>query len=142
MQYTKLGHTGLTVSRLCLGMMTYGDPAVRAWSLGLEDSDAFVRQAIESGINFFDTANAYSAGASEQITGALLAKYAKRDEVVIASKAYFSVGGDKPNGQGLSRKHLFAALEASLKRLGTDYLDLYQIHRWDYDQWLGNFRRL
>jgi 1-deoxyxylulose-5-phosphate synthase len=133
MQYTKLGHTGLTVSRLCLGMMTYGDPAVRAWALGLEDSDAFVRRAIESGINFFDTANAYNRGTSEEITGALLAKYAKREEVVIASKAYFSVGGNTPNGQGLSRKHLFAALDASLKRLGTDYLDLYQIHRWDYD---------
>jgi aryl-alcohol dehydrogenase-like predicted oxidoreductase len=131
MQYTRLGGTGLEVSKLCLGMMTYGDPASRAWSLPLEESDPFVKRALEAGINFFDTANAYSAGRSEEITGTLLKKYASRDDVVVATKVYFSVGGNKPNGQGLSRKHIFSAFEASLKRLDMEYVDLYQIHRFD-----------
>lgn len=112
-------------------MMTYGDPATRAWSLPLEESDPFVKRALEAGINFFDTANAYSAGASEVITGKLLKKYAAREDVVVASKVFFSVGGNKPNGQGLSRKHIFQAVHDSLKRLEMDYLDLYQIHRFD-----------
>ncbi len=112
-------------------MMTYGDPATRAWSLPLEESDPFVKRAVEAGINFFDTANAYSAGASEVITGKLLKKYAAREDVVVASKVFFSVGGNKPNGQGLSRKHIFQAVHDSLKRLEMDYLDLYQIHRFD-----------
>ncbi len=112
-------------------MMTYGDPATRAWSLPLEESDPFVKRALEAGINFFDTANSYSAGASEVITGKLLKKYAAREDVVVASKVFFSVGGNKPNGQGLSRKHIFQAVHDSLKRLEMDYLDLYQIHRFD-----------
>jgi 1-deoxyxylulose-5-phosphate synthase len=131
MIYKRLGNSGLSVSRICLGMMTYGDPATRAWSLSLEESDPFVKRAIEAGINFFDTANAYSAGASEVITGKLLKKYAAREDVVVASKVFFSVGGNKPNGQGLSRKHIFQAVQDSLKRLEMDYLDLYQIHRFD-----------
>jgi 1-deoxyxylulose-5-phosphate synthase len=131
MEYTRLGGTGLQVSKLCLGMMTYGDPKVREWSLPLEEADPFVKGALEAGINFFDTANAYSAGRSEEITGVLLKKYAPRDEVVVATKVFFSVGGDKPNAQGLSRKHVFSAIDASLKRLNMDYVDLYQIHRWD-----------
>ncbi len=131
MDYTRLGGTGLQVSKICLGMMTYGDPAVRPWSLPLEDADGFVKRAVEAGINFFDTANTYSAGRSEEITGALLKKYASRDDVVVATKVYFSVGGDKPNAQGLGRKHIFSAIDASLKRLQMDYVDLYQIHRFD-----------
>jgi 1-deoxyxylulose-5-phosphate synthase len=131
MDYKRLGNSGLSVSRICLGMMTYGDPTNRAWSLPLEESDPFVKRAIEAGINFFDTANAYSTGASEVITGKLLKKYAAREDVVVASKVFFSVGGNKPNGQGLSRKHIFQAVHDSLKRLEMDYLDLYQIHRFD-----------
>ncbi len=131
MQYTRLGNSGLSVSKLCLGMMTYGDPQYRPWTLPLEESEPFVRRAIEAGINFFDTANAYSRGTSEEFTGIMLKKYAKREDYVLASKVYFGVGENAPNRQGLSRKHIFEAIDASLKRLGTDYLDLYQIHRWD-----------
>ena len=131
MNYKRLGNSGLQVSRICLGMMTYGDPAKRAWSLPLEEADPFVRRAIEAGINFFDTANAYSAGDSEIITGKLLKKYAAREDYVLATKVFFSVGGNKPNGQGLSRKHIFQAVHDSLKRLEMDYIDLYQIHRFD-----------
>jgi 1-deoxyxylulose-5-phosphate synthase len=131
MHYTRLGNTGLQVSRLCLGMMTYGDPKLREWSLPLEEADPFVKRALEAGINFFDTANAYSAGRSEEITGALMKKYAVRDDVVVATKVFFSVGGNKPNAQGLSRKHIFGAIDASLKRLNMEYVDLYQIHRFD-----------
>ncbi len=132
MNYIRLGNSGLKVSRICLGMMTYGDPKLRAWSLEQPEAEPFVTRALEAGINFFDTANAYSAGRSEEITGALLNKHAKREEVVIATKVFFSAGKDGPNLQGLSRKHIFAAVDASLKRLGTDYIDLYQIHRWDH----------
>ena len=131
MQYTRLGNSGLSVSKLCLGMMTYGDPLFRPWALNLEASEPFVRLAFEAGINFFDTANAYSRGTSEEYTGILLKKFAKREEYVLASKVFFGVGDSAPNQQGLSRKHIFEAVDASLKRLGTDYLDLYQIHRWD-----------
>jgi 1-deoxyxylulose-5-phosphate synthase len=131
MDFKRLGNSGLSVSRICLGMMTYGDPTKRAWSLPLEEADPFVKRALEAGINFFDTANAYSAGDSEVITGKLLKKYAKREDYVLATKVYFSVGGNKPNGQGLSRKHIFQAVDDSLKRLEMDYIDLYQIHRFD-----------
>ncbi|MBT3392327.1 MAG: aldo/keto reductase [Chloroflexi bacterium] len=131
MQYTNLGRSGLKVSRLCLGMMTYGDPNWREWVLPGDEGRPFVRRAIEAGINFFDTANMYSAGGSEEITGKMLAEFARRDEIVIATKVYFPTG-DKPNQGGLSRVHIMQAVEDSLRRLNTDYIDLYQIHRWDY----------
>ena len=131
MLYTRLGNSGLSISKLCLGMMTYGDPQFRPWALDLTASEPFVRRAFEAGINFFDTANAYSRGTSEEFTGILLKKFAKREEYVLASKVFFGVGESAPNQQGLSRKHIFEAVDASLKRLGTDYLDLYQIHRFD-----------
>jgi aryl-alcohol dehydrogenase (NADP+) len=130
MDYVTLGHTGLKVSRLCLGMMTYGTSKWRSWVLDEEQSRPFIRRALEAGINFFDTANAYSLGVSEEVTGRALRDFAKRDEVVIATKVFFSMG-DKPNQGGLSRKHIFHAIDDSLRRLGTDYVDLYQIHRFD-----------
>ncbi|MCW2539907.1 MAG: putative aldo/keto oxidoreductase, NAD(P)-dependent, related to aryl-alcohol dehydrogenase [Frankiales bacterium] len=132
MKYTKLGHTGLDVSRICLGCMSYGDPARgnHAWSLDEDASRPFFRQAIEAGVNFFDTANVYSAGSSEEITGRALAEYARRDEVVIATKVH-GVMRPGPNGRGLSRKAILTEIDASLSRLGVDYVDLYQIHRWD-----------
>lgn len=130
MDYLNLGHTGLKVSRLCLGMMTYGTPQWRSWVLDEEQSRPFIRRALELGINFFDTADAYSNGLSEAVTGRALREFARRDEVVIATKVYFPTG-EKPNQGGLSRKHIFHAIDASLRRLGTDYVDLYQIHRWD-----------
>ena len=132
MIYTKLGRTGLDVSRICLGCMSYGNPALRnqPWSLGEEDSRPFFKQAIELGINFFDTANVYSLGASEEITGRALKEYARRDEIVLATKLYSRMR-EGPNGAGLSRKAVFQEIDASLRRLGTDYVDLYQIHRWD-----------
>src|SRR5882724_11885837 len=132
MIYVKLGRTGLDVSRICLGCMSYGNPAVKnqPWSLGEKESLPFFRQAIELGINFFDTANVYSLGASEEITGKALKEYARRDEIVLATKV-FSRMREGPNGAGLSRKAIFQEIDASLRRLGTDYVDLYQIHRWD-----------
>jgi len=132
MKYVKLGHTGLDVSRICLGCMSYGDPNLpnQAWALNERDSLPFFKQAIEAGINFFDTANVYSVGASEVITGKALKEYAKRDEIVLATKVYSKMR-EGPNGSGLSRKAVFQELDASLRRLGTDYVDLYQIHRWD-----------
>jgi aryl-alcohol dehydrogenase (NADP+) len=130
MQYINLGNTGLKVSRLCLGMMTYGTPKWRDWVLDEEQSQPFVRRALELGINFFDTADVYSQGVSEEVTGRALREFAKRDEVVIATKV-FNPMGNKPNQRGLSRKHIMEAIDASLRRLGTDYIDLYQIHRWD-----------
>ena len=143
MQYTNLGNTGLRVSRICLGMMTYGTAQWRPWILEEETSRPIVRRAVELGINFFDTADMYSAGHSEQLTGKFLREFARREEVVIATKLYFPVrmdytgigkgaGAARPNEGGLSRKRVFAAVDASLARLGTDYIDLYQIHRWDY----------
>ncbi len=144
MQYVNLGPTGLKVSRICLGMMTYGSTKWRPWVLEEEASHPFVRRAVEAGINFFDTANMYSNGVSEKITGKLLKQYAKRDEIVIATKVFWGVSDDlsidaptardkfHPNVAGLSRKHLMHAVDASLQRLDTDYIDLYQIHRWDY----------
>jgi len=131
MEYTNLGKTGLKVSRICLGMMTYGTSKWRDWVLDEEDSRPFVKRALEMGINFFDTADMYSNGVSEEVTGRALKDFARRDEVVIATKVY-SPTGEGPNQRGLSRVHIMHAIDTSLKRLGTDYVDLYQIHRWDY----------
>jgi len=130
MDYVRLGSTGLKVSRLCLGCMTYGTPAWRPWVLDEATSRPFIKRAIEHGINFFDTANMYSRGVSEQVVGRALKEYAKRDEVVLATKVFYPVE-DHPNGRGLSRKHIMSAIDASLTRLGMDYVDLYQIHRFD-----------
>ena len=133
MNYVNLGTTGLKVSKLCLGCMTYGlpDRGDHAWTLPEEQSRPLLRQAIELGINFFDTADVYSDGTSEEIVGRALKDFAHRDEIVLATKVFNPMTQD-PNGRGLSRKHIFAAIEASLRRLGTEYVDLYQIHRWDY----------
>jgi len=133
MQTTRLGRTGLEVSRLCLGCMSYGDPARGAhpWTLGEAESRPFLKRALDLGINFFDTANVYSDGSSEEIVGRALLDYARRDEVVIATKVHGRMRPG-PNGAGLSRKAILAEIDASLKRLGTDHVDLYQIHRWDY----------
>jgi len=130
MDYVRLGSTGLKVSRLCLGAMTYGDPAWRAWVLPEDASRPFIKRALEHGINFFDTADMYSLGRSEEILGRALRDFAERDRVVIATKV-FNRMSDDPNDRGLSRKHVMASIDRSLKRLGTDYVDLYQIHRWD-----------
>ena len=132
MEYVKLGSTGLDVSPVCLGCMSYGEPGRGAhpWSLDEEASRPFFRQAIEAGINFFDTANVYSAGSSEEITGRALRDFARRDEIVLATKVHGRMRPG-PNGAGLSRKSIMAEIDASLVRLGTDYVDLYQIHRWD-----------
>jgi aryl-alcohol dehydrogenase-like predicted oxidoreductase len=131
MEYVRLGSSGLKVSRICLGMMSYGDPASRAWHLGEEEAEPIVRRAVEGGVTFFDTADMYSEGMSEEITGRLLGKlFASRDDYALATKVYFPMG-TRPNDGGLSRKHVLAAIDASLKRLGTDYVDLYQVHRWD-----------
>ncbi len=132
MEYTYLGKTGLKVSRICLGMMSYGTSKWRDWVLDEEDSRPFIKKALEAGINFFDTANMYSRGVSEEVTGRALKDFANRDEIVLATKVYFPFS-KKPNMGGLSRKHIMQAVEDSLRRLGTDYIDLYQIHRWDYN---------
>jgi 1-deoxyxylulose-5-phosphate synthase len=133
MQYVRLGASGLKVSRICLGMMSYGDPADRAWFLGEDAAEPIVRQAVEAGVTYFDTADMYSKGMSEEITGRLLDKlFAEREDYVLATKVYFPMGSG-PNDRGLSRKRIMAAIDASLRRLGTDYVDLYQIHRWDPD---------
>lgn len=130
MEYVNLGKTGLKVSRICLGMMSYGTPDWRDWVLDKVQSRPFVQRAVDLGINFFDTANMYSLGVSEEVTGSLLNEFARRDEVVIATKLYFPMG-NKPNQGGLSRKHIMDSIDASLKRLDTDYVDLLQIHRFD-----------
>ncbi|MFN8489898.1 MAG: aldo/keto reductase [Caldilineaceae bacterium] len=130
MQYVNLGKTGLKVSRLCLGMMTYGTSKWRDWVLDEEQSRPFIQRALEAGVNFFDTADVYSLGVSEEVTGRALRDFAKRDEVVLATKV-FNPMGDKPNQRGLSRKHIMDGIDASLRRLGVDYVDLYQIHRYD-----------
>lgn len=131
MQYTRLGTTGTLVSRICLGMMTYGAKTWRPWVLDEEEAKPFVQRALESGINFFDTADMYSLGESERITGKLLRDFgARRDEIVLATKV-FQPMSDRPNDAGLSRKHIVQGVDASLKRLGVDYIDLYQIHRRD-----------
>jgi aryl-alcohol dehydrogenase-like predicted oxidoreductase len=130
MRYTRLGNTGLSISRICLGTMTYGDPKWRAWALDEGAAQPFFRRAIEAGINFFDTADMYSLGVSEEITGRALKKYARLEETVVATKVY-SPMGEGPNMKGLSRKHIVQGCEASLRRLGIDTIDLYQIHRFD-----------
>jgi aryl-alcohol dehydrogenase-like predicted oxidoreductase len=130
MDYVRLGTTGLKVSRICLGMMSYGTSQWRDWVLDEDESRPFIQRALELGINFFDTADMYSLGVSEEVTGRALKDFARRDEVVIATKV-FNPMNDTPNGRGLSRKHIMDACDASLKRLGTDYIDLYQIHRYD-----------
>jgi aryl-alcohol dehydrogenase-like predicted oxidoreductase len=133
MEYKRLGSTGLKVSRLCLGTMTYGSKTWRPWVLDDEESRPFIRRAIELGINFFDTADMYSVGASEEVLGRALKDFGPaREHVVIATKV-FNPMGDGPNERGLSRKHIFNAIDASLRRLGTDYVDIYQIHRFDYE---------
>jgi aryl-alcohol dehydrogenase-like predicted oxidoreductase len=133
MEYVRLGATGLKVSRICLGMMTYGSPAWRDWVLDGPAAEPIVRNAAEHGITFFDTADMYSVGASEEITGQLLRElFPARDDYVLATKVYNAMG-DGPNDRGLSRKHILAGIDASLRRLGTDHVDLYQTHRWDYE---------
>jgi aryl-alcohol dehydrogenase-like predicted oxidoreductase len=138
MEYRRLGTTGLTVSRICLGCMSYGDPDASLpgtslgwkWALREDDARPFFKRALELGVNFFDTANVYSFGASEEITGRALKQMARRDEVVIATKVH-SPMRPGPNGRGLSRKAIFHEIDQSLRRLGTDHVDLYQTHRWD-----------
>lgn len=131
MQFTRLGSTGTTVSRLCLGMMTYGSKSWREWVLEEEEAGPIIKRALDLGINFFDTADIYSLGVSEEITGRLLKKYGpSRDQIVIATKVHGAMG-DSPNQRGLSRKHIMHAIDDSLRRLGVDYVDLYQIHRFD-----------
>ena len=131
MQYVSLGSSGLKVSRICLGMMNYGDRSWRAWMLDEAAAEPIVRHAVEHGIIFFDTADVYSQGVSEQITGRLLRKlFVRREDYVLATKVCSQMGSG-PNDRGLSRKHILDSIDASLRRLGTDYIDLYQIHRWD-----------
>jgi len=131
MKYVRLGGTGLKVSRICLGMMSYGDPAWRSWILDEAAAEPIVRSGVEAGINFFDTADVYSVGVSETVTGRLLSRlFRQREDYVLATKVHGPMG-DGPNDRGLSRKHIMASIDASLRRLGTDYVDLYQIHRWD-----------
>ncbi len=133
MDYIKLGSTGLDVSPIALGCMSYGVPerGTHPWTMAEDESRPFIKQALDLGINFFDMANSYSDGTSEEIVGRALKDFARRDEVVIATKVYFRVRPG-PNGQGLSRKAIMTEIDASLRRLGTDHIDLYQIHRWDY----------
>jgi len=134
MEYTRFGSTGMKVSRVCLGCMSFGQPADdNQWVLDEEHSRPYIRRALELGINFFDTANVYSNGRSEEILGKALKDFASsRDDVVVATKVYFPMG-QGPNDRGLSRKHIMSSMDASLKRLRMDYVDLYQIHRWDYE---------
>jgi 1-deoxyxylulose-5-phosphate synthase len=131
--YVRLGSTGLKVSRICLGMMSYGSQAERAWHLDQAAAEPIVKAAADGGVTFFDTADTYSDGVTEEITGRLLGRiFARRDDYVLATKVYFPMGKG-PNDRGLSRKHVLSAIDASLTRLGADYVDLYQIHRWDYE---------
>jgi aryl-alcohol dehydrogenase-like predicted oxidoreductase len=134
MQYVNLGKSGLKVSRICLGCMSYGDPEkwLHSWVLKEEEGRPFIKAALEKGINFFDTANVYSLGASEEIIGRAIRDFVRRDEVVIATKVHSKMR-DEPNGHGLSRKAIMLEIDNSLKRLGMDYVDLYQTHRWDYE---------
>jgi aryl-alcohol dehydrogenase-like predicted oxidoreductase len=139
MEYVNLGKTGLKVSRICLGCMTYGSPATGApqpgrhpWTLNEEESEPLLRQALDLGINFFDTANVYSSGDSEKVVGNFLKAHTRRESIVLATKVH-GVMRDEPNGRGLSRKAILFELDQSLTRLKTDYVDLYQIHRWDYE---------
>lgn len=130
MDYVRLGNSGLKVSRICLGCMTYGDPGWRPWVVREDEARPFIRDALDAGVNFLDTANIYSSGESERIVGRAVKDFARREDVVIATKAFFPMS-DKPNDRGLSRKHILASVDASLERLGTDYVDLFVIHRFD-----------
>ena len=130
MDYVRLGRTGLKVSRICLGTMTYGSSKWHDWVLDEKEARPFYKTAIEMGITFFDTADVYSLGVSEEVTGRALREFAKRDEIVVATKVFNRMGQD-PNNHGLSRRHIMDAIDASLKRLGMEFVDLYQIHRWD-----------
>lgn len=132
MEYVRLGRTGLKVSRLCFGMMSYSSTQWHPWTLDEDTGRTFVKRALEAGINFFDTADMYSRGGSEEVTGRALRDFARRDEVIIATKVYNPMSDD-PNDRGLSRKHIMDSVDRSLRRLETDYIDLYQIHRWDYE---------
>jgi 1-deoxyxylulose-5-phosphate synthase len=132
-EYVRLGRSGLKVSPICLGMMSYGNPDRRPWFLTEEQAEPIVRRAVDAGVNYFDTADMYSAGQTEEITGRLLSKlFANRDDYVLATKLYYPMGPG-PNDRGLSRKHVMSAIDGSLRRLGTDHVDLYQIHRWDVE---------
>jgi 1-deoxyxylulose-5-phosphate synthase len=131
--WRSVGRSGLRVSPIGLGMMSFGDPAQQSWALGEEQAEPLVRRAVEAGVTFFDTADVYSDGESERITGRLLARlFASREDYVLATKVFYPTGSG-PNDRGLSRKHVMAAIDASLRRLGTDHVDLYQVHRWDED---------
>src|SRR5581483_3230880 len=131
--YVRLGTTGLKVSRICLGMMSYGSRTERAWHLSETDAEPLVKAAVDGGVTYFDTADTYSTGMTEEITGHLLGRlFPARDDYVLATKVFFPMG-EGPNDRGLSRKHIMSAIDASLRRLGTEYVDLYQIHRWDYE---------
>jgi 1-deoxyxylulose-5-phosphate synthase len=133
MQYTRLGSSGLKVSRICLGMMSYGSTTQRKWHLNEDEAEPIVRRAVEAGVIFFDTADMYSDGLSEQLTGRLLSRlFTDRDDYVLSTKVFFPMGPG-PNAGGLSRKHILAGIDASLRRLGTDHVDIFQIHRWDYE---------
>jgi aryl-alcohol dehydrogenase-like predicted oxidoreductase len=138
MEYANLGKTGLKVSRITLGCMTFGTPIAsrqpgrHQWTMTEEESQPYLKQSLDLGINFFDTANVYSSGESEEVVGRFLKAHARRESVVIATKVHGEMR-DEPNGQGLSRKAILHELDESLRRLGTDYVDLYQIHRWDYE---------
>ncbi|TDD39727.1 aldo/keto reductase [Actinomadura sp. KC06] len=132
MEQVRLGTTGTKVSRICLGMMSYGDPSKRAWILDEDAAEPIIRRAVEAGVTFFDTADVYAEGTSEELTGHLLPKFfARRDDYVLATKVCLPMGPG-PNDRGLSRKHIMASIDDSLRRLGVDHVDLYQIHRWDY----------
>src|SRR5215472_6796940 len=133
MQYTKLGNAGITVSRICLGCMSYGDGKWREWTVGANEARDHFAAALEAGVNFFDTADVYSGGVSEEITGRWLGEMASRDDIVIATKVNGPMGPG-PNRRGLSRKHILEACDNSLRRLKTDFIDLYQIHRWDFSK--------
>jgi 1-deoxyxylulose-5-phosphate synthase len=135
MRFTKFGPTGMDVSVICLGCMSFGAPdrGKSKWSLPEAESREIIKQALDAGINFFDTANIYSDGSSEEITGCALADMADRDEIVLATKVFMPMRSERPNSGGLSRKAILSEIDHSLKRLGTDYVDLYQIHRWDYE---------
>ena len=130
MEYVNLGSTGLRVSRVCLGMMSFGAHESRRWALPEEEAEPIVRRAVEGGITFFDTADVYNGGQSEVVTGRVLPKLLTREEMVVATKVCMQTMPGE-NGRGLSRKHVLASIDASLGRLGMDYVDLYQIHRWD-----------
>jgi 1-deoxyxylulose-5-phosphate synthase len=133
MEYTRLGSTGMQVSRICLGMMSYGSPSWREWVLDIDAARPLVRSAVDAGVIFFDTADGYSNGVCEEVTGTLLREFfPRRDDYVLATKVFFPMS-DRPNDRGLSRKHIMASIDGSLRRLGTDHVDLYQIHRWDPD---------